>query len=353
MNLLTLAVAGGRKTQGVVDRCVAGTCRPLVLTFTVANQKELKDRLSTRRGLGAPVDVQGWFSFLLGHWVRPYLPTLFSGHRLKGLNFDGDPGQYAKGEQRFLDDEDRAYRRHLAQLAVLTNQASESAVLDRLCRVYDVIYVDEVQDFNGYDLEVLKLLLKSRVRMHLVGDVRQALMVTNERDPKNKQYKGIGIKEWFELQEARGLLTIQHEATTWRSNQAIADFADSIFDAGWGFEKTTSVNTEVTGHDGLFAIRTEDVDAYMKAFRPMCLRYSANSARHLDLPFTTFRMSKGRAVDRVLIAPTKAMADFLLSGTKLEPMAACSLYVGVTRARFSVAFVSDRAVELGLPLWTP
>ena len=352
MNRLTLAVAGGRKTQGVVDRCVAATCRALVLTFTVANQKELQGRLSAR-GLGVSVDVQGWFSFLLGHWVRPYLPMVFPGRRLKGLNFDGDPGQYAKGEQRFLDDEDRAYRRHLAHLAVLTNEASGSAVLDRLCRLYDEIYIDEVQDLNGYDLEVLELLLNSRVRMHLVGDVRQALMATNEKDPKNKQYKGIKIKEWFDLQEARGLLTIDQAATTWRSNQVIADFADSIFDAGWGFERTTSMNKEVTGHDGLLAVRTQDAASYFAAFRPLCLRHSVTSARDLDLPFTTFGKSKGLDRGRVLVAPTKAMVDFLSRGKKLEPNAACSLYVAVTRARFSVAFVSDRAGDLGLPLWSP
>jgi DNA helicase II / ATP-dependent DNA helicase PcrA len=352
VNHLTLSVAGGRKTQGVVEGCAAGECRSLVLTFTVANQKELEGRLAMRRGDGA-VDVQGWFSFLLGQWIRPYLPTLFQGRRLGGLNFDGDPGRYAKDERRFLDEMDRAYRRHLAHLAVLTNEASKSAVLDRLSRMYDEIYIDEVQDLNGWDLEVLELLLKSKIRMHLVGDVRQALLLTNERDPKNKQYKGARIKDWFDLQESSGLLTIKNEATTWRSNQSIADFADSLFGAAWGFDRTTSTNKEVTGHDGVFAIRTSDVARYVEAFQPMCLRYSANSARDIDLPFITFGLSKGREVDRVLIAPTKAMEDFLIKGTELGPLAACSLYVGATRARFSVGFVSNRADDLGLPLWTP
>ncbi|MDQ3913807.1 MAG: UvrD-helicase domain-containing protein [Actinomycetota bacterium] len=337
----------------MVEECAGANCRTLVLTFTLANQKELRDRLAMRRPLVGRVEVRGWFSFLLGEWVRPYLPRRFQGRRLEGLNFDGDPGRYAKDERRFLDDENRAYRRHLAQLAVLTNAASRGAVVDRICRMYDQIHVDEIQDLNGYDLEVLALLLQSGPPLHLVGDVRQALISTNERDPKHKQYKGIGIKTWFELQEKKGVLEIDQQATTWRSNQMIADFADSIFDAGWGFEKTTSMNSLVTGHDGLFAIRTEDVDAYVEAYRPLCLRHSANSARKLDLNFTTFRMSKGRSADRILIAPTNRMVDFLRDGKRLDPAAACSLYVGVTRARFSVAFVSDDAAELELPLWTP
>lgn len=174
MNRLTLAVAGGRKTQAIVDDCVAAVRgrRILVLTFTVANQRELKSRLAVHSPLAADVEVQGWFSFLLGEWARPYLPRLFPGRRIKGLNFDGDPGWYATGESRYLDHDGQAYRLHLAQLAYETNAAADSAVLDRLCRIYDTIYIDEVQDLNGYDLELLKQLMGAPIDLVMVGDVR-------------------------------------------------------------------------------------------------------------------------------------------------------------------------------------
>lgn len=151
MNCLTLAVAGGRKTQSIVDHCAGAAQgrRILVLTYTQANQRELDARLSRHRPLLATVDVQGWFSFLLSHWVRPYLPRRFPQRRLRGLNFDGDPGQYATGEPRFLDAEGRAYKRHLAQLALDTNAACASAVLDRLHRMYDEVHIDEVQDLKA------------------------------------------------------------------------------------------------------------------------------------------------------------------------------------------------------------
>jgi hypothetical protein len=92
MNRLTLAVAGGRKTQSIVDSCLDAprSRQILVLTYTQNNQRELTSRLAPHRPLQAHVEVQGWFSFLLGHWVRPYLPERFSGRRLHGLNFEGD-----------------------------------------------------------------------------------------------------------------------------------------------------------------------------------------------------------------------------------------------------------------------
>lgn len=355
MNELTLAVAGGRKTQGVVDHCASAPAgrRFLVLTYTKANQDEIRERLRAAAPLQAEVEVRGWFSFLLGHWIRPYLPCRFPGRRLRGFNFDDDPGRYAKGESRFLDSESRVYKLHAAQLASDTAGASDGAVIDRLTRMYDEILIDEVQDLNGYDLEVLKAMLESSIDLRMVGDVRQALILTNPRDPKNKQYKGIGIKRWFDEKEAAGLLTIRHAATTWRSNQTIADFADSIFDDAWGFQSSRSENADATGHDGLFVVRPEHLDAYVARYSPLCLRHGANSARELDLPFMNFGVSKGRTADHVLIAPTGVMETFLRSGKTLSDSAACALYVAVTRARWSVAFITELGQKSGLPEWTP
>lgn len=206
MNRLTLAVAGGRKTQSIVDQCVAEPegRTVLVLTFTLANQQELLARLRRNRPLAATVHVQGWFSFLMRHWVRPYLPLQFAGRRLGGLNFEGDPGWYAKGESRFLDHQGRAYRRHLAKLAIDISNASGGAVLDRLGRIYDGVYIDEIQDLNGYDLDVLDGLMVSPIDLSMVGDLRQAVLQTNIQDPRHKQFRGLAIKNWFDGCESRG-----------------------------------------------------------------------------------------------------------------------------------------------------
>lgn len=355
MNLLTLAVAGGRKTQSIVDGCAQAPCgrRILALTYTQKNQGGLVRRIDEIRPLNAQVEVQGWFSFLLGHWVRPYLPLKFAGKRLHGLNFEGDPGRYAEEESRFLDDSGRAYKRHLARLAVEINVASSGAVLDRLSRIYHEIYVDEVQDLNGYDLEVLAQLFDTQIDIRLVGDIRQAIILTNVHDPKNKQFKGVNIGKWFEKKRADGKLEIEHQSTTWRSNESIANFADTIFDNSWGFPPTTSVNTRSTGHDGVFAVATRHVYDYVELFKPLCLRYSEGCARDLYLPFMNIGVAKGMEVDRVLIAPTAKMLDFISRGTKLHERASCSMYVAVTRARSSVAIVSDSPQRLRLPVWAP
>ena len=294
----------------------------------------------------------GWFSFLMGHLVRPYLPRLFTGSRLRGLNFEGEPSRYAKGRTRFLDGDSHAYKLHLAQLALETNAAAQGAPVDRLRRIYDVIYIDEVQDLNGYDLEVLLALIGSPIELHLVGDVRQAILKTNSKDPKNKQYKGVRIKDWFDKQARAGNLVIEHQNTTWRCNQAIAEFADSIFDSSWGFPTTESLNIATTNHDGIFLVTEADVLDYFQAFSPLCLRYNKAAARDVDLPFVNIGVAKGMDVERVLLWPTKDMARFVTHGKALKVSPACYLYVAVTRARASVAIVVPRASDCGMPVWT-
>lgn len=345
MNRVILAVAGGRKTQSIVDACVVCSedRRVLVLGYTTASQDELSTRIRAAGVSGRRVEVMGWFAFLLQHLVRPYLPLLYEGRRLTGLNFDGDPGRYATGATRFLDDETRAYRLHLAKLAHDVTMASNGGAINRLEHIYDEIYIDEVQDLGGWDLEVVELLLRSRLAVTMVGDMRQALLSTNVRDLKNPQYRKEKIFAWFKLMETRKLLEITQAPTTYRSSQVIATFSDSIFNPDLGYAPTVSAAVaEAHPHSGLFTVRESDAIVYAQRIGALCLRHNKAVGKHLELPFVTFGVAKGRTVDHVLIYPTSKALKFLAGGARLEGTAACSLYIGVTRAKHSIAFITDR-----------
>ncbi|WP_370246383.1 UvrD-helicase domain-containing protein [Nocardioides sp.] len=353
MNRVILAVAGGRKTQSIVDDCKS--CpedrRILVLGYTIASQNELATRIRAAGVYGHRVEVMGWFAFLLQHLVRPYLPLLYEGRRLTGLNFEGDPGRYTKGAERFLDSDDRAYMLHLAKLAHDVATASNGSAINRLEHIYDEIYIDEVQDLGGWDLDIIELLLRARLKITMVGDMRQALLSTNIRDPKNAQYRKEKIFDWFRLMERRNLLEIEQAPTTYRSNQIIATLSDSIFDPSLGYAPTVSASTETHKHTGLFTVRESDAIEYARSQEALCLRHSKAVAKHLDLPFITFGVAKGRTVDHVLIYPTARILQFLADGAPLEGLAACALYVGVTRAKHSVAFITDQQLP-NLTVWS-
>jgi len=344
MNRAVLAVAGSRKTQSIVNACANGptNVRRLAVTYTTSGQAELERRLRSTCSPGAVPEVVGWYAFLMRHCIRPYLPLKYPGRHLRGLNFDGEPagGRFATGARRFLDSDSRAYKLHLSKLAYDVVLVSEGAVIDRLTNIYDEIYIDEVQDLTGCDLRILEMLMNADgIDLHMVGDVRQSVFDTNPRDQNLRKYRGVKMLDWFNVHEKSGRLDVQHNAETWRSNQEIARFSDTIFPPKFTFQATVSKQAAVTGHDGVYALGAGDVEEYLATYRPQPLRPTIAVARKVELPFQNFGAVKGLTFERVLIYPTQPIMRFLTMGEPLADQAACGLYVAVTRAMHSVAFV--------------
>lgn len=356
-NLLTLAVAGSRKTQSIVDACAVAAPheRILILTYTVANQLELRDRITRQVGLRPDIEIMGWFAFLLRHIVRPALPFAYPGARVCGFDVKSEPQRYKASDayDRYFNSSAETRKAHVAQLATRITDASNGEVTARLSRIYDTIYVDEAQDLCGYDLEVLVRLMDSPITLRMVGDVRQAVILTNDRELKHKAYQYMKIWNWFREQEKEGRLGIEQRNQTWRCRQEIATFADNLFDASWGFDPTISLNTTVTEHDGLFLVRQADVPEYDTRFNPLHLRRTVASAKDQPYNFMNFRMSKGLSRPRVLVWPTNPISRFLQKGTRLGDRAASELYVAVTRAEQSVAIVLDDPGASPIPQWSP
>ncbi|MBF6097828.1 ATP-dependent helicase [Nocardia cyriacigeorgica] len=355
MNELTIAVAGARKTQGIVDSCASPNGRRiLVLALTQANQHELATRIKSANPLAENVEILGWYSFLLRHFIRPYLPLLFAGRRLNGFNYEGEPGRYASGEDRYFDNEGRAYQRYLASLACKVHEASQGSVVDRLEHIYTDIYIDEAQDIGGWSLEVLDILFASKLDVHLVGDMRQALISTDPRDRKHRQFKAEKVIDWYRIRERKNVLAIKEQNYTYRSNQVIADLSDRVFDPSHGYSATISYCTETNAHSGLFRVHPSDVAEYFSLFQPLCVHWRSDLGRQHDLPYITFGKSKGLTTEHVLILPTAKFKAFLKDGTYLDGRTACSFYVGVTRAIHSAAFILDKNdVAPGLQQWLP
>jgi DNA helicase-2/ATP-dependent DNA helicase PcrA len=357
-NRLTLAVAGSRKTQGLVESCKAAdpSERILVLTYTSYNQRELSARLDRLAGDHPHIEVRGWFSFLLQNFVHPFLPLMFQGKRVEGFDFDSPPQTYAAtgSWQRYVNEQDDVRRVHLPELAVQINQAGDGICLQRLERVYDRIMIDEVQDLCGYDLEILDLLMESKVNLEMVGDIRQAILATNGREAKHKPFMYMKVWKWFRAQETAGRLLIEQRRETWRCAPEIAAFADSLFGSEWGFEPTISLNTVRTDHDGIFLIAPDHVDRYNELHHPLLLRYSKVSGKQYDhLDCLNFGKAKGLERARILIYPTGDIGKFITKAKELSDQQAANLYVAVTRARHSVGFIIKPPKNTALSVWTP
>jgi hypothetical protein len=340
-NTAILAAAGSRKTEFIVESALAVTRgKVLVTTFTNGNQRQIINRIEQKAGTLPPqISVCGWFSFLIQQCSKPYQRTM-TGEPLviSGLNFKGRRGRYTSKDSIdfFLDRNNAMYRDGVSHFVVELNKKTGGAVVRRLERIYTHIFIDEVQDLVGYDLEVLDLLIASKIRLLMVGDPRQHTFSTN-LGSRHKKYQGPGLADWF--RERSDICTIEQRNYSYRSNQAICDFADAIYP---DFPHTASIDVPQTEHDGVFQVETRSVPNYIAKFgKVTALRHDKNSPT-AGLRAMNFGVAKGSTFDRILIFPTQPMLKYL---EDRDPMALKSpedLYVAVTRARFSVAFVVPR-----------
>lgn len=358
MNKVIHAVAGGHKTQYIVDSCTKMHEKPnrcLVVTFTTSGQREIRRRLN-KVVSNNEIDVIGWYAFLLNHFIYPYISDVFPSTKCNGLFFvEGrDPSIFCSGENRYFDKNGLVYNTRIGELAHKILLKSNGSVIDRLERIYDEIYFDEMQDLMGNDLDILENLMTSKIQITAVGDVRQSILSTSRNDRKNKKYEGLEKLTWFKSLKKQGLCVIEHRTNTWRCNQLVIDFADSVFPESYDLPPTNSLQQEVTSHDGVFLVSWANLGKYFQIYNPQAYRYSVTTKIYPGTIAMNFKLCKGLTAPRVLIYPTGPINSFLLdSKKKLKGMPASELYVAITRAVHSVAFVVDSPSKYPIQEWIP
>jgi len=337
-NVAILAAAGSRKTEHIIESALAVTDgRVLITTFTNENQRQIVSRIEQKVGTVPPhITVMGWFSFLISQCAKPYQRTLTGKPLLiKGLNFKGCRNRFTPKSnlKYFLDGNADMYREGVSDFVVTLNNVTEGAVVGRLERIFTHVFIDEVQDLVGYDLDFLDFLLESGIKVLLVGDPRQHTFATNI-GPRNKKYRGAGLIQWFA--DRSDLCTFETRNNSYRCNQEICNFADAIYP---DLPATTSIDVAPTDHDGIFNVAVEDVNAYITEHDPVTVLRHDKNVDTAGLPAMNIGIAKGSTFDRVMIFPTKPMLKYLEDRDETKLKAPERLYIAVTRARFSVAFV--------------
>lgn len=346
-NKVIIAVAGSGKTTFLVKEAISSPEKKILfLTYTNENFSNIKKVFEKEIGhVPQNVDVKTWFSFLLKDGVRPYHnyisdgPRVVSIHFIEGSSNSDSALRYVKEtdtERYYFDSERRIYTDKISQYVCKCNDTSGGLVLKRLEEIYDTIYIDEVQDLAGWDLEIVKAIFASSIETIFVGDPRQVTYLTNH-SPKNSQYRGEKIFSFFEEFSARNLCKITDLTDCHRCNQSICDFADLVYPS---MTRSVSQNLLETGHDGVFKISASELDEYIKTYNPVLLRYDARSQTY-GKQAINFGLTKGMTFDRVLIFPTRDMKKFYATRNSINiaDKTKAKLYVAITRARHSVTFL--------------
>lgn len=381
---LLIASAGAGKSQLIVQealkRAESGN-RVLVLTYTINNQIELVRIISRIKKIQPNnIIVKGWFSFLLEDMVRPYQRCIVPERISNIILNSADPHLgIAKNGKRFYiqgrgekingklnplhfvtKEDNRAHTHYLAKLAATIHKQTSGKPMRRLAKIYDAIFIDEIQDLVGWDFDVIHSIFDSGAcDLYCVGDFRQTVYQTSESN-KKPQTSTEKLAEFKKMG-----FTIDNLAISWRSIQSICDLADRLHEKDGFYLPTrsqiTTVPQEYADHQGVFAVPTLCVCDYVKTFNPVILRWDRRTKIELGKcqMVYNFGESKGLSFDRVLIFPPKKHAQFLSGNTTAFDDARTDdsrnkLYVGITRARYSVAFTHEgRSVIEGAQIWNP
>ncbi|WP_219952945.1 UvrD-helicase domain-containing protein [Dickeya zeae] len=369
MNKVIIASAGAGKSTFVVCealKSVASGKRVLITTFTEACRDEINVKIIHENGCVPPnLYVITWFSFLIKHWIKPYQGCLFD-NDVKGMIFcsskSGERPYKVGGRtvywgekdfrQHYFSPDFKVYSDKMAKLSLRCNEQSGDKVIDRIAACFDEIYVDEVQDLAGYDLELIQVLFSSLIKITLVGDPRQATYSTVNTD-KNAKYKKAAIVNFFEDKAPMVAVDDKMLNENFRCFHEINDFANKLYPA---FPPSASRVHDMSGHDGVFLLPAKLLNHYLETYTPVQLRWDKKRTVDERYPVFNFGTSKGLTFERVIIYPTEPMLRwFQDNNTKLTNDTRAKLYVGLTRSAKSVAIIFNDSVAFnsnGIKIYT-
>lgn len=342
-NKLIIAAAGSGKTTYLVNEALKHTKDTvLITTYTEENEAAIRKKIiDIHKCIPANIIVQTWFSFLLQHGARPFQGKSFD-KDIKGLILmNQQSAPYVKESdtaKHYFSGSQKIYSDKLSKFVIKCDQDNDGAIINRLARIYTHIFIDEVQDLAGYDLDFLKMLFASKIDTLLVGDPRQGTYSTNNAK-KNKKFQKSQIIHFFE-DDSMG---IESDDTSllinYRCVGPICDFSNKLFP---GFPKAKTGNFENPEHSGIFLVKKADVNHYLETFHPTQLRYDKRTTVNEEYFVRTFGDSKGLEFDSVLIYPTAPLIKWINNNNSdLAPTSRSKFYVALTRARYSIGIIYD------------
>jgi DNA helicase-2/ATP-dependent DNA helicase PcrA len=362
-NKLIIAAAGSGKTTYLVREALEQRHgRILITTYTQANEAEIRKKFFELNGcIPSNVVVQTWFSTLLQHGVRPYQGGVYE-ETVRGMILvneksawkyinrkNGRKVYYGESDIKnyYFTKDSKIYSDKISKFVIKCNEKSNGAVIDRLSRIFTHIFIDEIQDLAGYDLEILKLLMMSQSNTLFVGDPRQVTYHTHH-STKYGKYKEGRIKEFIQNECRRINCAIDEESLnlSHRNNQIICDYSAKLYPE---YKTCVSNQNEVTGHDGIFLVREQDIEAYLQKYNPVQLRDSSKVKVNKKYSYINFGESKGLTFERVLIYPTESIIKWINNNnSKLASMSRSKFYVALTRAKYSAGIVYNYEEDTNL-----
>ena len=208
MKKLIIAAAGSGKTRTLIHKAFNCKDAVLITTYTDKNKDEIAKRFIKLCGyIPSNITILPWYTFILKHFVKPFQGCFWK-HTIKGINLvNASSTQYIKEEDIehfYFDHDKKIYSDKIAQFGIKCNKHYNNIAINTLAQIYKYIFIDEVQDISGYDLDIIKIIFECpNINLLCVGDPRQGVFTTS-KGQKNSQFRQSNIIKFFSSLEKKG-----------------------------------------------------------------------------------------------------------------------------------------------------
>lgn len=371
-NQVVFAAAGNGKTysickeaKGIID---SGKEQVLLISYTNEGIRSLENeyRKQNQGVLDERLVIKSWYSFLLSEFIKPYQCLLklkvkdykdeynfdFSENFIRSIAFyqEDEPERWFNQThiQYYLNGGKDVIPNRTSLLACKCNEHSSGKFITRMEGIYSHIYIDELQDYAGWDLEIIKLLFVSTMQVKCVGDYKQATYRTNN-SLKYRQYRDEAVRGFFIELEKNRFCTVTYSNRTRRFNEEICDFINTIHaDPESIVSPDEAVGREIVENQGVYLLDCRYLDRSCKQYAPTILRFNKKA----EIPFYhecnlfNYGGAKGATYERTVIIPVGTTLPFLIERQKLSKgQTRSKFYVACTRAKHSVVFAIENPKE--------
>lgn len=333
-NDIVLAVAGSGKTRLLIDRLNAEE-RFAIITFTNNNENNLKRRIIEKFGcIPSNIHIFTYFSFLYSFCFKPFMLFLTDAN---GISFEPCRNKYAADWDRYIDKFGRVYSNRLAKF--IESERFGDMVSERLSKYFDVVMIDEIQDFAAHDFNFLKYFISARSSCLFVGDFYQHTFDTSRDGVVNKNLH-TSLEGYVARVRGLGLSVDQTTLnSSYRCSPTICEFIQSKLGIEIASQRGDPTELEFVDNDGRIIDLYRDPATvklfYRDASKHTCLSRNWGASKGEDDFMDVCIVLNGET-------HKKFVADQL---AQLNPQTRNKLYVAMSRARRAVYFVEEKRLK--------
>lgn len=337
---LVLAVAGSGKTRSIIDK-LSLEKKSLIITYTHNNYNNLHERVFEKFGeIPKNISIYTYFTFL---YTFCYLPCIYYRVGSRSINYNNEHLTFARkgvttSNLQYYQDYNGSLLGN--RLALLVSRFAHAEVLERIERLYDMIIIDEVQDFAAHDFNLINSFSKCGIKEILyVGDYYQHTYDTSRDGNTQRSLFESGYDAYKNAFNSEFVVDDISLSASYRCTKTVCDYVTK--NLGINITSKNNKDSRVRIVDSV-----DEIKCLMKNDNIPKLFYKS----HMDYKCASINWGASKGVDKfqdicVVLNPTTWPMVRSGNFSRINKSTKNKLYVAITRAKGSVYFIEQAQLQ--------